>query len=345
MSILLRSARALLRRLPALVCVGIPLALGCQHAPPPQAPLMIPVVAQPWGPAQRISEEPAEHGFCLIQDRLERWHLILGAEGKGAPSRMPHAVSDRIGQPFRAVKPIDAGTIPQATRTRAPFAVYKDPSLAMLFYNHETEVSLPAIRVLRTETALMDGWAPLDAKGLKEKNIVIEEPGARDVCILQDVRKGKYLMYYAGGTQGDRILCRESGDLLTWGAPRVVLTAPADDPVLETPAVVIRQGLYYLFTSSQDYSQLSVHVSHDPFSFGDARLDRLATIPGHAARVISVGEQDYIACASIASTPQPTPRGYDLKGIYLQALQWTPAESLLPAEAYAAHQIRINPKK
>lgn len=342
LSTLLKPSRALAAAAFALACLAL---AGCKAAPRPQPPLVVPSLSEPWSPALRVAEDPAALGYTIMRDRLERWHLILGASGEGGASRMPHYVADRLGMPFRPIPPVESGSMPHASRMTAPYVVYKDPTLALLFYNHEDGVGAPGVRLLQSDTALMDGWAPLRHRGLQGGNLVLNEPGARDLCVLQDVRFGKFLMYYSGGPQNRRIFARESNNLLDWSEPRLVFTAAESDPAAEMPCVVVRQGLYYLFVSGLDYAEVSVYVSRDPFNFGQAGVDRLTTIPGHAARIIQDGSTAYIASAQIASAPGAGPRTADMQGVYLQKLNWTDAETALGTETLSLQQARLTPPK
>ena len=88
----------------------------------------------------------------------------------------------------------------------------------------------------------------------------------------------------------------------------------------ESPFVIRRDGLYYLFVSGFDYARVALYVSEDPFDFGDPIANKVGEINGHAPEIVEENGHYYIACAHIASEPGMAPGAADLWGTYLQEL-------------------------
>jgi beta-fructofuranosidase len=112
-----------------------------------------------------------------------------------------------------------------------------------------------------------------------------------------------WLMYVTGLHQGrSSIACFVSNDLFQWRFVQFALTSSGNAPVnppwgaFESPFVVHRDGLYYLFTTYTDssranYHQTFVFTSASPFDFGDYTGDNhdalvVAELDAHAGEVV-----------------------------------------------------------
>ena len=129
--------------------------------------------------------------------------------------------------------------------------------------------------------------------------LVVDGFHARDPMVL---RVGdRWVLYYTATTapSGGQFVVKavESDDLLTWAAPRIVYTdarAGTFGGTTESPFVVARDGLYYLFIGPDwgmnltSYRTTRVLASDDPFHFEAS--GRVGTIASHAPRSSSTTE-------------------------------------------------------
>jgi hypothetical protein len=131
-------------------------------------------------------------------------------------------------------------------------------------------------------------------------------------------------MYYAS----EGIWMRTSKDLLNWSEHAVVMQPPPHYQAAESPFVLKRDGLYYLWVSGFDYARMSLYVSEDPAEFGDPADNRIMEQNGHAPEIVSEGGIDYMGCAAIHTNfeePYNPPGASDLNGVYIQPLRWRAA--------------------
>jgi hypothetical protein len=99
--------------------------------------------------------------------------------------------------------------------------------------------------------------------------------------------------------------------------PVLVSDAPGDWGPLESPFVLVHQGLYYLFVnhSHHQYEETLVFVSHDPRRF---EWDRpLCTLFGHACEILAWGGKTYISHCGIEDRHWAQD-----SGLYLAELGW-----------------------
>lgn len=145
----------------------------------------------------------------------------------------------------------------------------------------------------------------------------------RDHFVLR-LEDGGYLLY-ASGIQDRRgcISAASSRDLIHWKFEGYALTSAPDAPLrpawgaMESPFVVRRGGLYYLFvtyTDSSDatYNDTLVFVSGDPLHFGcylsEAEPARLAArLYAHAPEIICESGKSYITTCGWIGKPNPNP--------------------------------------
>lgn len=151
-----------------------------------------------------------------------------------------------------------------------------------------------------------------------EFNPLFSDPGhARDSFVFKD--NGIYYFYYTRTFNEvdtrSSVAVRTSPDLKHWSGPKIVHTQPyeadwAGDA--ESPFIVKRNGLYYLFVcrALTDYNETHVYWSKDPLNFPIENL--VTSLPLHAPEVIKVNESEWY----ISNT------GWDKKGLYLAKMKW-----------------------
>ena len=106
---------------------------------------------------------------------------------------------------------------------------------------------------------------------------------------------------------------------------------PPEYQAAESPFVLKKNGVYYLWVSGFDYGRMSLYISRNPFRFGDPVANRIAEQSGHAPEIITVNGTDYMACAAVASKFGNPPGAHDLHGVFIQPLEWTKAgEDIMP---------------
>ncbi len=151
-------------------------------------------------------------------------------------------------------------------------------------------------------------------------NPIFSDPGhARDSFILK--HKGLYYFYYTRTFSEvalkSCVALRTSPDLEHWSGPHIVHVQPFKvdwGGDAESPFVVARKGLFYLFIcrAMTDYNQTHVYWSKDPRRF--PRENLVCELPTHASEVIRVKEDQWF----ISDT------GWDKKGLYTARLIWEP---------------------
>ena len=137
--------------------------------------------------------------------------------------------------------------------------------------------------------------------------------------------ESEWLMYAAGiTTEGlSSISCLKSTDLYNWSfcsyALRCGENAPLKTPwgALESPVVIKRDGLYYLFVTYTDsgdktYSDTLVFVSENPLDFGEYNANGSGAVPvaklfAHAGEVICENGKTYITTCGWPEKPIPNP--------------------------------------
>lgn len=123
--------------------------------------------------------------------------------------------------------------------------------------------------------------------------------GGRDPFLFRD--GARWLLYSVGvsPSANGRIVVSESRDLATWSEPAVV----TEDPLpsfgwgnLESPFVVLRRGVYYLFLtrtseSLTDYARTVALTSTDPLRFAWRPVSEFTA---HAAEVVEEGGRTWL---------------------------------------------------
>lgn len=139
---------------------------------------------------------------------------------------------------------------------------------------------------------------------------------ARDPMVIKN--GGKYIMYYAATERPDGghhiVACRESFDLVNWGARMVCYTDPAigtSGGPAESPFVVKRGDNYYLFIGPRpSYVGTDVFVSHSPYHWENSNL--AGHIDSHAAEIVRDKDGKWYVSSA----------GWGQGGVYLAPLIW-----------------------
>lgn len=147
-------------------------------------------------------------------------------------------------------------------------------------------------------------------------------PGGRDPTAL---RVGSTVFLYSVGVSAERrgqILVTRSVDLATWTEPVVALEDPEPSfgwGNLESPAVIVRGGRYYLFVTrtsdaNVDYARTLVFASRDPARFA---WEPLTELIAHAAEVF---EHDGVTWITSAGWTHQV--GERWRGLAVARLAW-----------------------
>ena len=143
----------------------------------------------------------------------------------------------------------------------------------------------------------------------------------RDHFVLQ-IAENEYLMYVAGVYQQRGAISQfVSHDLLHWQFEGYALTSGEGAPLrpawgaMESPFVVCRDGMYYLFVTytdcrNENYNNTMVFCSADPRRFGEYNGDvggalPITTLSAHAPEILVEDGQYYITTCGWRSKPTP----------------------------------------
>ena len=314
-------------------------AVAACSGPKDSATILMPRLSVPWSESARILGDSVPgktfySDFLLIQDKGSpaRWHAVGIHKDM---STLYHAVADSLFGEWKLQS--DIVSADSVVRMWAPFAVWSPKGdSAYMYYHHgmgpDGGDMWNSMRVLAAAGPGLDRWTKYDVYQEQApvpgvRNIVFTGAVPRDACIFFDDSLGKYVMYYAEN-EPHAILARTSDDAVRWSEPVQVMGTPDPQEAFvtpESPFVIRRDGLYYLFVSGFDYARVALYVSDDPFDFGDPVANKAGEINGHAPEIVEENGRYYIACAHIASEPGMAPGAADLWGTYLQELVWTPA--------------------
>ena len=135
---------------------------------------------------------------------------------------------------------------------------------------------------------------------------------------------GEYYMYVSGikDNRGS-ISVAVSKDLLNWEFKGYALTSGQNSPLtpawgaMESPYIVKRNGLYYLFVtytdcSEENYNNTLVFCSEDPLYFGcymgeEDEAVPVTTLYAHAPEVLEENGKYYITTCGWSNMPTPNP--------------------------------------
>jgi len=245
-----------------------------------------------------------DHSIVLGPD--ERWHLfgITSFECKPSAERyFVHGVGESLQSPFKEVgRSIDRGTLAWAP------AVIKGGGNYYMFYG-------PSPTSLAVSFDMYEWFGT---------NVVLNnEPlmGAhRDHFVLK-ISENEYLMYVVGVyNRKGAVSCFSSSDLLSWEFEGFALTSGDNAPLkpawgaMESPYVVKKDGLYYLFVtytdcSDQTYNDTLVFCSENPKHFGEYNVENgtqpITVLRAHAPEILEENGKYYITTCGWRTKPTP----------------------------------------
>lgn len=268
--------------------------------------MKIPYISGEW----KILFEPHKHG-CYVNDHSivkgadGKWHLygITSFESRACMERyFVHGVGESLEGTFAEVgRSIDRGTL-----AWAPCVINKDENYYMFYGPSPTSlaVSFDMYEWFGTKVNLNN--EPLMA-------------AHRDHFVLK-VAEDRYLMYVVGVyNKRGAVSCFESSDLLNWDFIGFALTTGEDAPLkpgwgaVESPYIVKKDGLYYLFVTYTDcsndtYNNTLVFCSENPECFGEYNGDGEGTKPitqiyAHAPEIIEENGKCYITTCGWRTKP------------------------------------------
>ena len=267
-----------------------------------------PVISGEW----KVLFQPIKNGnyvndHTIVKGSDGNWHLygITSFEGKPNFERyFVHGVGECLDTPFREVgRSIDTGTL-----AWAPCVIEHGENYFMFYGPSPTSLAV---------SFDMYEWFGTNVT-LKNEPLM----GAhRDHFVLK-TGENDYLMYVVGvHKKRGAVSCFSSHDLLNWNFEGFALTSGEKAPLnpawgaMESPYVVKKDGLYYLFItytdSSRDtYNDTLVFCSEDPKSFGEYNGSSDGAIPvtklyAHAPEIIEENGKYYITTCGWNTRPTP----------------------------------------
>ena len=272
--------------------------------------MKIPCIAGDW----QVLFRPEKNGnyvndHCVVVGADEKWHLYGITSFGGGPSQeryFVHGVGESLTVPFsEAGRSIDKGTL-----AWAPCVIRKDDYYYMFYGPSPTSlaVSFDMFEWFGTDVSLQN--APLMA-------------AHRDHFVMQ-LSENEYIMYVVGvHNKKGAVSCFTSSDLLTWQFAGFALTSGEKAPLtpawgaFESPFVVQKDGLYYLFVTYTDcsdatYNDTLVFCSADPKHFGAYNGGHGGAVPvarlcAHAAEVLVQDGEYFITTCGWCDKPNPNP--------------------------------------
>ena len=261
----------------------------------------------------RVLLSPEKHGnyvndHCIVKGSDEKWHLygITSFEGSPRCERyFVHGIGESLDNEFVEVgRSIDRGTL-----AWSPCVVNKDENYYMFYGPSPTSLAV---------SFDMYEWFGTNVY-LKDEPLM----GAhRDHFVLK-LAEDQYLMYVSGVYhKRGAVSCFFSHDLLTWQFESFALTSGENAPLkpawgaFESPFVIKKDGLYYLFITYTDsvndstYNDTFVFCSDDPKHFGEYNGDAggakpITVLQAHAPEVIEDHGKFYITTCGWNNKPIP----------------------------------------
>ncbi len=256
--------------------------------------------------------KPEKHGnyvndHTIVVGSDGNWHLygITSFEGVPAQERyFVHGVGENLSEPFKEVgRSIDRGTL-----AWAPCVINKGDDYYMFYGPSPTSlaVSFDMYEWFGTNVTL-NGEPLMGAH--------------RDHFVLK-ISENEYLMYVVGvHNKKGAVSCFSSSDLLVWNFEGFALTSGDDAPLkpawgaFESPYVVEKDGLYYLFATYTDcsdrtYCDTLVFCSANPKSFGEYNGENggakpITKLTAHAPEILQVDGNYYITTCGWRGKPLP----------------------------------------
>ncbi|MBQ8566371.1 MAG: family 43 glycosylhydrolase [Clostridia bacterium] len=269
--------------------------------------MKIPYIAGDW----KILFKPEKNGnyvndHSIIKGADGKWHLYGITSFEGIPTQeryFVHGVGTTFDEPFEEVgRSIDRGTL-----AWAPCVINKEDNYYMFYGPSPTSLAVSFDMYEWFGTGVSLNGEPL--------------MGAhRDHFVLKISDDG-YLMYIVGvHEKRGAVSCFSSSDLLTWNFEGFALTSGKSAPLkpawgaFESPFVVKKDGLFYLFVTYTDcsdatYNDTFVFCSENPKDFGiyngDDGQKPIAKLKAHAPEVIEDGGNFYITTCGWNTKPNP----------------------------------------
>ena len=270
--------------------------------------MKIPYISGEW----KILFKPEYNGnyvndHTIVVGSDGKWHLygITSFECKPALERyFVHGVGENLDTQFKEVgRSIDRGTL-----AWAPCVIKKEDNYYMFYGPSPTSLAV---------SFDMYEW-------FGTKVTLNNEPlmGAhRDHFVLK-IDDNRYLMYVVGVyNKRGAVSCFSSCDLLTWNFEGYALTSGEDAPLnppwgaMESPYVVCKDGLYYLFVtytncSDDTYCNTMVFCSEDPTNFGVDNGEKdgakpITELNAHAPEILQENGKYYITTCGWRGKPLP----------------------------------------
>lgn len=233
-------------------------------------------------------------------DQLYTYHPYIGHSICGDNiydwTKQPHALDDSNGEEYLG----------------APFVTYLETQgrYVMLF-----EAMQNKKRIL--ELAYSDDCYYWERQG----ESILQSLGytKRDPFIMKS-KEGKYVIYLANPTKkGSSIAVVETEDFIHFTDPKICLSIPDDVSWsgIESPFVVERDGLYYLFFTyaHRHYYETVVCVSYRYDLF--TPMTQVTTLFGHASEIFTYKDKQYITSCG----PEDM-QCLNKHGLYIARLEW-----------------------
>lgn len=315
------------------------LGMGCQHASATHPPLgehlatQAPQISGDWihiFDPNEVREEFQGDWYCndhtLVRDANGRWHAygIIGhrpanpweGEKHFFHASSPNLLEDGRWEDHGYALSVEPG---KEAVLWAPHAVHIGDRL-WLFYNAgnlqehaRNYASWGTLHIARSDEADGHNWER------DENNPIFSDPGhARDafVCKIGDLWHWYYTCTVNEIDLTSAVAVRTSPDLVHWSAACIVHTQEVGGywgGNCESPQVIYKDGLYYLFVTLAmvGYDKTHVYCSQDPLHFPEEQF--VAELETHAPEVIlDTDGRWYI-----------TTCGWGKNGVYLAPLEWS----------------------
>ena len=282
--------------------------------------MKIPYIADEW----KILFRPEKYGnyvndHTIVKGPDGNWHLF-GITSNGGHSYeeryFVHGTGESLDKTFIEVgKSIDRGTL-----AWAPCVINKDEDYYMFYGPSPTSLAV---------SFDMHEWYGYKVTLNNEPPMAAH----RDHFVLK-LEDNRYLMYVIGvRNKKSAISCFSSCDLTTWEFEGFALTSGEKAPLnpgwgaMESPFVIKKDGLYYLFVtytdcSDETYNDTLVFCSENPFNFGIYNGGEGGAVPvtklsAHAPEIIEENGKTYITTCGWRDKPVPN------KGcVSIATLQW-----------------------
>ena len=279
---------------------------------------------------------------CLIADQQGTFHLfhIVGPVGKGCYDQgsevsFGHATSADLSQwtPQKDVLAADPELVHEQDHVFAPYGCATDDGYILLYAGVNEQIKQESMCLARSDDLFH--WQKHPGNPVYHPSRQWAEHGdagelwrcCRDAHLLRHPRFGfiLYFVTWLKGTNGQEVAIGAaiSDNLVSWQDAGPVLTrefaAGHATTSMESPCVIERDGIYYLFYKHRDGTRLV--ISDDPLSFSD-KEDVWFSI-AHAAEVFEARGNWYISSCSRELLDVHHERSDRTKGLFLASLDWS----------------------